>query len=124
MSVITLELREDHVKLIKQLRWSVRNSVISGIGHDGEDYVPPFGEDNLHEAIDLILNGKDDRDPFITDEPKEYSQEQKAYWDNLYRELPIALDIILFNGSFDLGLYKTKFHTRDWRKVTKSELKK
>jgi hypothetical protein len=47
----------------------------------------------------------------------EYSVEQKSEWDKLYSELPMALDIILYNGSFELGKYKTRYHLRDWKKI-------
>ena len=74
------------------------------------------GENNLYEAIDLILNGMpDDFDPFNTEDIKVYSDEQKAEWDKLYSELPIALDIVLFNGHFELNTYATQYHSRVWR---------
>ena len=34
-----------------------------------------------------------------------------------YEELPAALDVILYNGHFQLGLYKTKYHDREWKKL-------
>ena len=83
-----------------------------------EEDPAPFGENTLYEAIDLILNGMpEDFDPFNTEEAKVYSDEQKAEWDKLYSELPLALDIILHNNSFELGTYKTKFHDRLWKKI-------
>lgn len=118
MSVLKLELKEEHVKLLKQLRWSLNDNIISGVGHDGEETKPPFGENNLYEAIDIILNGVPENfDPFNTEDDKVYSDEQKAEWDKLYSELPMALDIILFNGTFELGTYKTKWHDRFWKKI-------
>jgi len=115
MSLVRLELKEEHIKLLKHLRWSVKDNLIQGISND-EDAVP-FGENNIYEAIDLILNGMPPAfDPFETEELPEYSEEQKAEWDKLYAELPTALDIILFNGSFELGKYKTKYHDRHWKK--------
>lgn len=119
MSIVTLEIKEDHLKLLKHLRWSLKDNIVSGVGHDGEEDIPPFGENNLYDAIDIILHGvPEDFDPFNTEDIKEYSEEQKAEWDKLYSELPIALDIILFNGHFELGTYKTKFHDRVWKKIT------
>lgn len=119
MSVLKFELKEEHVKLVRQLRWSMnQENHIVAIGHDGVEYIPPFGENNLYEAIDLILHGiPEDFDPFNTEEAKEYSEEQKAEWDKLYEELPTALDIIMYNGHFELGVYKTKWHDRQWKKV-------
>lgn len=118
MSVIKIELTENHVKLIKNLRWSFKEGIIVGMGHDGEEHIPPLGEDNIYEAIDIILNGRPvDFDPFNTEEETKYSDEQKKEWDKLYSELPTALDVILFNGHFELGKYKTKFNDRQWKKI-------
>jgi hypothetical protein len=119
MSVIKFELKEEHVKLLKQLRWSTKGGLIVNTGNDGDgESVPPFGENNLYDAIDLILNGvPEEFDPFTTEDIVEYSDEQKAEWDQLYNDLPIALDIILFNGHFNLGTYKTKFHDRVWKLI-------
>tara|TARA_R110000782_G_scaffold270273_1_gene370178 strand:+ start:3358 stop:3717 length:360 start_codon:yes stop_codon:yes gene_type:complete len=118
MSVLKLTITENHIRLIKQLRWSMKDGSIISQAHDGEEYVPVFGENNIYEAIDIILNGKPpDVDPFTTEEETIYPDEQKAEWDKLYSELPMALDIILFNGHFQTGSYKTKFHDRFWKQI-------
>lgn len=119
MSVIIFDLKEEHVKLLKHLRWSVNtNNIISGVSDEGDEIAPPFGENNIYDAIDLILNGVPaDFNPLETEDIKEYSPEQKEAWDALYTELPMALDVILYNGHFDLGTYRTKFHDRNWKKV-------
>jgi hypothetical protein len=137
MSVIIFELKEEHIKLLKHLRWSTNNvqlldnsewkvhpsKLIINISEDDDS--TPFNENNIYDAIDIILNGvPEDFNPFETYELKEYSLEQKAEWDKLYSELPTALDIILFNGHFNLGTYRTKFHDRNWKKQTiKTEIK-
>jgi hypothetical protein len=117
MSVIIFDLREDHVKLVKHLRWSVnKDNILSGVADDGDDIAPPFGENNIYDAIDLIINGRPENfNPLEEEEIKEYTPEQKAEYDALYRELPTALEIILSTGSFQLGTYRTKFHLRDWK---------
>jgi len=116
MSVIKFELKEEHVKLLKHLRWSKSKELIVNISDD-EDSVP-FGFDTIYEAIDTILNGKPEEfDPFEIHDVIEYSDEQKAGWDKLYDDLPTALDVILHNQSFDLGYYKTKYHDRNWKKM-------
>lgn len=119
MSAIVFELKEEHVKLLKHLRWSVDdNKVIVNKANEGDEIAPPFGFDTIYEAIDLILNGKSpDIDPFTHEDLIEYSEEQKAAWDKLYSELPMALDLILHNGHFELGKYKTRYYVRDWKKV-------
>jgi hypothetical protein len=118
MSTLIFELKKEHVKLIRDLRWSLdKKNIISAVADDGDEIAPPFGSSNIYEAIDLILNGKTiDVDPLTHDEETIYSDEQKAEWDKLYKELPTALDLILFNGHFELGVYKTKWHLRNWKK--------
>ena len=117
MSVLTFELSENHVKLLKQLRWSInKDNLIVNVSDDEDSVI--FGENNLYDAIDLILNGKPENINALTHEDIiEYSDEQKAEWDKIYSELPMALDIILYNGHFELGSYKTKFHDRNWKKT-------
>lgn len=117
MSILNFELKEEHVKLVKHLRWSInKENIISGIGDDGDDIAPPFGENNIYDAIDLIIHGRpDDFNPFEVEDIKEYSDEEKAKYDALYNELPTALEIILSTGSFQVGTYRTKFHDRNWK---------
>ena len=117
MSILKFDLKEEHVKLLKHLRWSKgKNNVIVGL--DEEEVSVPFGENNIYEAIDLILNGRpEDVNALEDDEIINYSEDQKKNWDNLYRELPIALDIILYTGKFEIGSYKTKYHDRNWKKM-------
>lgn len=118
MSVITLEITEQHIKLLKHLRWSVNKSGFIVNTEDDEIDPAPFGENNIYDAIDLILNGRPaDFDPLTTEDLKVYSHEQMDEWDKLYTELPMALDIILYNGHFETGKYKTKFHDRQWKKI-------
>ena len=80
MSIIKQTITEDHIKLIKQLRWSVNSEKhIVALGHDGVENIPPFGENNLYEAIDLILNGLPEGfDPFSSEDEPVYTDEQKA----------------------------------------------
>ena len=117
MSVVKFELKEEHVKLLKHLRWSKdKSNVIVGLADD-EDSVP-FGEDSIYEAIDLILNGRpEDFNPYEEENEIVYTDEQKKEWDQLYSELPTALDLILHNQSFELGKFKTKYNDRNWKKM-------
>ncbi len=117
MSVEILELTEKHIKLLQHLRWSInKKNFIVGTEDETEDPAP-FGENNIYDAMDLMFNGVPKNFNPLTEEVKEYTPEQKAEWDKLYSELPIALEIILFNGSFSTGTYKCKFHDRQWKKV-------
>lgn len=120
MSVLNFELKKEHILLLKNLRWSInKDNIISAVADEGDEIAPPFGEVDIYEAIDLILNGKPDGiDPLTHEEFPIYSDEQKAEWDKLYAELPVALDVILFNGNFDLGTFKTRWHDRNWKKTS------
>lgn len=117
MSVKKITLTDDHIKLLKHLQWSVdKNNLIVNVAD--EDYSVPFNSDNLYEAIDLILNGMPPLfDPFNTDQIQEYTDEQKAEWDKLYSELPLALSVILQRGSFETGKFKAKYHDPVWKKI-------
>lgn len=118
MSVVKFELKKEHVMLLKNLKWGLLENKFIVSTEDITEDPAPFGVDNVYEGIDLILNGKpEDFDPLNSVE-KEYSDEQKDAWDKLISELPTALDIILYNGHFDLGTYKTKFHDRQWKKIS------
>lgn len=54
MSVLRITLTEDHIKLLKHLKWSVNDKgFIVGTENEEEDPAP-FGENNLYEAIDQV----------------------------------------------------------------------
>jgi DNA polymerase III delta subunit len=118
MSVLTFTLTDDHIKLIRNLRWDITKDKYIISSEDYLDNVPIFGTDTVYEAVDLILNGKPEEfDPLISFNDKTFSDEQIAEWDKLISELPTALDIILYNGNFETGTYKSKYHIRDWTKI-------
>lgn len=118
MSILKLELTNKHIKLLKYLKCNlIDGNIILSI--DADDGVPILlTDDNKYEYIDLTLNGMpEDFDPFNMEEMVEYTKEQKDEWDKLYNELPLALDVIMFNGNFELGSYATQYHDRNWRAV-------
>ena len=116
MSILKFEITEDHLKLLKHLRWSINKKGFIIGTEDEEIDIAPFNENSLYEAIDLILNGKRDMD-YDSFLKTNYSDSQKEEWDKLYSELPTALSIVLQRQSFDLGRFKTKFHDLDWKKL-------
>ena len=118
MSVIQFELKQIHLDLLKNLRWSLTDNKFLISAENVEEDIAPFGSDNIYEAIGLILKGRPDNfDPFNALNLLEYSEQEKKEWDAILAELPIALDVILYNGHFELGTYKTRYHNRDWKKV-------
>ena len=118
MSVLKIEITNEHLLLLKNLNWSLKANIVSSIGHDGDGEIPPFGQDNIYEAMALILNGKPEKfDPFNTEEETEYSEDFKAKCERLYSELPLALEVVLQRQSFSLGTYKAQYHDRVWKRV-------
>ena len=119
MSAIKFELKREHLLLLEHLSFSVsKNNIIQGVKDEIDNIAPPFGSDSIYEAIDLIINGKPkDIDPIISETEIEYSEEQKAEWDALYRELPTAMEIILSTKSFTLGNYKTLSYDKNWKLI-------
>jgi hypothetical protein len=117
MSVIKFELKEEHIKLLKHLRWSLmENNFLVSAENIRED-IAPFGSDNVYEAVDLILNGKPENFNPIETEVISYTKEQCEEWDKILSELPLALEIILHLNTFELCWYKAKYHDRLWKKI-------
>jgi len=118
MSVIKFELKEDHIKLIRQLKWHTnQDEVIQSCLKDDDDVTSksPFGGDSLIEDLGTIIYGKtEDFDPFESEELR-YSEEQRDELMGLYEDLPMALEIVLQTGEFKEGNFKTKFHDRNWK---------
>lgn len=113
MSVLKFELKEEHLKLLKHVEWEREFNGETIITH-GEN---PFGGFDHYEDMGIILYGRPEEfDPFDGN-PFDWSEEQKEEMDKLLSELPLALEVVLNTKSFDLGLYKTKFHVREWKKV-------
>jgi hypothetical protein len=122
MALIKFELKEDHIKLLKHLRWSMVSDQLVSRGDDTEENGDsPFGGDDLLEDMCIILNGKPDNFNPIDDEilVSTLSDADKADMLTLYSELPIALDIILYTSSFEPGCYKRKWYDRNWIKDNK-----
>lgn len=118
MSVITFELKQEHLTLLEHLSFSVnKNNIIQGVKDEIDNVAPPFGANSIYEAIDLALNGKPENFDPLTETEIEYSDEQKAEWDALYHELPTALEIVLSLKTFTLGKYKTLSYNKNWIKL-------
>ncbi len=107
------ELKEEHLKLLKHLEWD--ELLLYNQVHTQGD-TSPFGGIDYHEDMGVILYGQpDDFDPFEGD-PFQWTEEQKEEMDKLISELPLAIEVILSTGSFELGNYKSRFHIREWKK--------
>lgn len=120
MSLIQFELKTEHLLLLKHLNWCLNDKklIVSTDVDDDRENPIPFMSDTLYEGIDLILNGKPkDFDPLKEDAVREFSKEEKENMDKLYEELPTALDIILYTGKFEVGMYLSRYHLRDWKRT-------
>lgn len=118
MALIKFELTEDHIKLVKHLRWSLTtNNHLLSRGDDNQEYgESPFGGDDVFEDINTILNGKPENFDPLNDEEIVLTDSQIDDMKGLLSELPTALDIILYTGKFEPGYYKSKWYDRNWIK--------
>lgn len=118
MSLIRITITEDHIKLLKHLRWSLNtNNFLVGTEDEFIDKdFGPFGSNNLYEAVDLILNGNTEEFDLLAEDTRVFSEIEVAKIDKLYKELPLALDVILYTQSFELGDYVSSYHDRVWEK--------
>jgi hypothetical protein len=118
MALIKFELKEEHIKLLKHLRWAIdtTNSIYAETENE-----TPYGGLSLVEDAGVILYGqpKGEFDPLSPYGPQ-YTEEQQNEIMSIFDELPRALDIITFHlpNATEMGHYKTKWHQRDWRKFT------
>ena len=117
MSIIKFELKQEHLELLKNLKWSLSDQKLLVSVENNEDLLP-FGADDVYETMDIILNGKPPEfKPLEMERITTYTKEQVDNWDILLSELPTALEIILHTGKFELGSYKAKYHDRLWKKI-------
>ena len=110
MSVYKFNLTEDHIKLVKQLyvNQDKENDIMIG-------KVNPFALEgfSIYDDISIILYGKtNDVEINDTGEDTTYTEEEKQYFEKLNDEIATALDIILFTGKFEPGLYITRTFER------------
>jgi len=118
MSLIKFTLTEEHIKLVKQMKFGVKttsdNVVIPAI----EDEL--FGSDTIYDDVYLILYGKP-KDEKVTEPWDEqvnvWTDEELEHMKELLNGLDNALSIILSTGSFEPGEYKTKSYITDWKKI-------
>lgn len=119
MGLIKFELTKEHLDLLKNLEWDY-----DMFKSDQEDWVYPklregseLGNGHVYEMLSLILDGPEK----VTDPNNTISfridEEKKKKFDKLLLELPMALDIVLSTQSFEVGIYKTRTHHKEWKKI-------
>ena len=120
MAVIKLQLKKEHINLLKHLSWGElsKDKKISTSETDS-----PFGGFDYYEDMGIILYGKPDEfnpsdlNSIENVNPFTWSDEQKKEMDELLSELPLALEVVLSTKSFEPGNYKARFHIREWKKI-------
>ena len=114
MSLIKFELKQEHIDLLRNMVWSETEM---------EPIVGEFNGDYDEEEMGIIIFGMPDAafDP-TNDKVIPYSEEQIKVLNKLKSELPMAMDIVMQNGNFETGHYKTKYHLRDWKKDEQKKL--
>jgi hypothetical protein len=111
MALQKFSLTDKHVSLLRQLKW-----VEVGDTQPAHKLFT-FGGDELLEDMALILYG-----PHLVQGPNDeaelkYSPEQEIEMKKLYTELPVAMDVVMFNGGFETGNFVTKSYVRDWKRI-------
>jgi hypothetical protein len=119
MSLLIFELKNEHLLLLKNLRWGLTNDKFIISTEDLNDEPTLFNTNDIYEGIDIILNGKPkDFDPLNSFELVTYSDEQKKEWDKLISDLPVAVEIILSTQGFEVGKYVATHYDRVWKLTT------
>tara|TARA_R110001632_G_scaffold211149_1_gene336525 strand:- start:8003 stop:8374 length:372 start_codon:yes stop_codon:yes gene_type:complete len=122
MAIIKLQLKKEHINLLKHLSWN-ELSKDKQISTSNLETDSPFGGFDYYEDMGIILYGKPDE--FIPSDlkaienvdPFTWSEEQREEMDQLLSELPLALEVVLSTKSFEPGNYKARFHIREWKKI-------
>jgi hypothetical protein len=112
MGVKKFILREEHLKILKHINWSLGdNKEICSIGNGS-----PLGGFNHYEDIAVIIYGNTGNIDLLNDSEFRFTQEQLIEMDTLLEGLPIAIEIILNTQSFEPGEFITRHHLTEWKK--------
>jgi hypothetical protein len=114
MSTVKIKIKSDHIKLVKQLSFTIQNDHLSTLDKDNEK-PHPFGFEDLYTDMGLVIYGQPENfDPYA-DELITYSEEQKEYMDQLWLDMPLVLELRCVFGDLQEGLYKRKFNDPNWK---------
>lgn len=127
MAKVKFTLLENHIKLIKQLKFSLTENKLNIISIEKNENdideshkleLTAFGVDK-YEGMNLIIQGQPNNETFDLIKAEElysFTQEQKEEMDKLMSELPTVLEIVLSTQSFEVGEYCMKLHEGIWYK--------
>lgn len=116
MSVIKLEVTEDHLKLVKVLQFSRENGHLTTQSEEGGKTCA-FGHEELYDEITIALKGRPTEfDPLAT-ELFQHTEEEKEYMDKLWGDMDKVLELKCYYDQLVPGIYKRKYHDREWKKI-------
>lgn len=116
MALIKFELKKEHLILLKFLDWeTISKNRIATLVDDGSE--TPFGGIDVIEDVGLMIYGKPkgEFDPLEEMGPT-YNEEQIDFIKKIVMELPMALEIVLFLQTFEVGHYVRKWNLKNWAK--------
>jgi hypothetical protein len=117
MALTKIDLKKEHLILLKHLDWKIdeAHNLVTLVEEQAEN---PFGGINVIEDIGTMIYGRPEGefDPLSPYGPQ-YTPEQKMEIEELLRTLPLALEVILFLQTFELGVYGRKWNLKNWKKL-------
>lgn len=130
MSIKKITLTEDHIKLIKNIKFEAFEFSDSKKQRThygwGIDQYSLFGGTFAMEDIALILGKYDQYIKGTEEDPlgKAYPKELEDYWvklfDDIYSNMEYIISLVLYytdKGGLTPGTYKCKGEVREWTKV-------
>lgn len=119
MALIKFEVTDNHLKLLRQLRFHKDGDHLTS-GDRGVDELvgtpSPYGGDSTVDDMGLIIFGPPKGFNPMESDSFGWSQEQLEEIEKLKGGVPTALDICLSTGKFEAGHYKRKSYERNWTK--------
>lgn len=118
------EIREEHLKLIKRLRFESDRTFMGYDDSKGEkfkynaitiDIKRPYGTKTVFQDMLIALDKAADFDD-ATELIKTLSDEETDYYVNLHKEVATALEICTSRLEFKTGVFKEHFNY--WEKLT------
>lgn len=108
MSLVKFEVKEEHIKLLRNMAWDK---------DELNPLVGMFDGDYNEEEMGIIIFGKPEEEYDPTEAKViPYTEEQIVYLNELAEGLPEAMDIIMETGEFKAGHFKRKSHLRNWKR--------
>lgn len=103
----TFEVREDHIKLLRNMSvtWNYSCS-----GSPTIDPKRPYGESMIFEGMAKLLNMVEPNE----DGEVELTDEQIDSLSKLHEEMQTVLEILLYNCSIQQGTYVNKGYLNEW----------